>query len=77
MSKSANKFLFVRCKGTAKILYLQEKIKNIFRNYYLIDLNQFLAEIFYFMSFCHFYKFCAKNQKLKYKICEKIKISEN
>jgi len=44
---------------------LQEKIKNIFKNNYLIDLNQFLAEILKIMSFCHFYKFCAKNQKLK------------
>jgi hypothetical protein len=39
MSKNAF-FLILYCKGTAKILYLQEKIKNIFRNYYLIDLNQ-------------------------------------
>jgi hypothetical protein len=37
---SKNDFLILYCKGTAKILYLQEKIKNIFRNYYLIDLNQ-------------------------------------
>lgn len=75
MSKSD--FLILYCKGTAKILYLQEKIKNIFRNYYLIDLNQFLAEIFYFVSNCQFCKFCAKNQKIKIKFCEKIKISEN
>lgn len=56
---------------------MQEKIKNIFRNYYLIDLNQFLAEIFYFVSFCHICKFYAKYQKIKSKFCEKIKISEN
>jgi hypothetical protein len=28
------------CKGTAKILYLQEKIKLFLEKYYLIDLNQ-------------------------------------
>jgi hypothetical protein len=55
------------CKGTAKILYLQEKIKNIFRNYYLIDLNQFLAEIFYFVSNCQFLQILCQISKNKIK----------
>ena len=56
---------------------MQEKIKNIFRKFIFLDLNQFLAEIFYFVSNCQFCKFCAKYQKIKIKFCEKIKISEN
>jgi len=51
------------CKGTAKILYLQEKIKNIFRNYYLIDLNQFLAEIFILCQIVSFANFVPNIKK--------------